>query len=92
MLEQEYSQKARAWISRPFLCVTLWRRWRKRNPKITKTVRARPPITPSTIASTGVELLTVAEVPETPLPGVEEVACEDTDAVVDNSVPFCTTR
>lgn len=66
----------------------LWRRWR-RNTKITKTMRARPPITPPTIAPTGVELLTVAEVP---LVGVEEVACEDTDVVVDDIVPFWTMR
>ena len=69
----------------------LWCRWR-RNPKITKKMRARPPITPPTIAPTGVELLTVAEVPETTLAGVEKVACEDTDVVVDDSVPFWTMR
>ena len=76
-------------------CVArLWRRWR-RNPKITKTMRARPPITPPTTAPTGVELLTVTVVPEvteTTLVGVEEVACEDTDVVVDDNVPFWTMR
>jgi len=73
-------------------CVArLWRR-RKINPKITKKVRARPPITPPAIAPTGVELFTVAEVPETTLPGVEEVACEDVDVVVDDSEPFWTMR
>lgn len=72
-----------------FSCVArLWSRRRKRNPKMTKTMRVRPPITPPTIAPTGVELLNVAEVPETPLPGVEEVTSEDTDAVVDDNVPF----
>jgi hypothetical protein len=74
-----------------FSCAArLWCRRRKRNPKMAKTMRARPPITPPTIAPTGVELLSVAEVPETPLPGVEEVASEleVTDAVVDDSVPF----
>ena len=70
----------------------LWRRWRKRNPKITKMMIARPPIAPPAITPTGVELLTVADVPETTLPGVEEVACEDTEAVVDDCVPFWTTR
>jgi hypothetical protein len=71
-------------------CAARLRRWRKRNPKITKTAKAKPPITPPAIAPTGVELFTLAEVPETTLPGVEEV--EDMDAVVDDSVPFLTMR
>ena len=74
-------------------CVArLWRRWRKRHPKITKTMRARPPTTPPAIAPTGVELFTMAEAPEITLLGVEEVTCEDTDGVVDENVPFWTMR
>lgn len=66
---------------------------KKLEPKITKTVsvRVRPSIIPPTIALTGVDLFAVAEVAETTLPGVEEIAYEDTDAVVDDSVPFWTT-
>lgn len=74
-------------------CVAdLWRRRRRRNPKITKTMRATPPITPPMIPPTGVELFLEVGVPETPLLLLVEVACWVVDVVVDVDVPFWTMR
>jgi hypothetical protein len=59
-------------------------RRRRSNPKVTKMMRARPPITLPTITPTGVLELS---------PGVDVPVEEDTDvAVVDGSVPFWTIR
>ena len=52
-------------------------------------MRATPPIAPPTIAPTGVELLTAADVPEMALPVVEEGTDDDTE---DGNVPFWTIR
>ena len=70
--------------------VCFWRRCRRRRiPKIAKTTRARPPITPPAIAPTGAEFFTGVDVLETLL----VVADEDPDVVVvDGSVPFWITR
>lgn len=71
-------------------CATrFWRRRKKKNPKTAKTMRARPPITPPTIGPTGVELFPEVEVLGTE---VADVASEDTDEVVSDSVPFWITR
>jgi hypothetical protein len=81
-----------------FSCASrFWRRRRRKNPKIAKIRRVRPPITPPTIEPTDPF---GAEVADTELPaevGVEDVnvgsedvdiGSEDVDVVVDDDVPF----
>lgn len=62
-----------------------WRRQRRKNPRIAKTTRARPPITPPIIELTrilfAVDVLIVAEAI---FPVLVEVGREDKDIVVDD--------
>lgn len=67
-----------------FSCASRFRRRRRRkNPKIAKTTRARPPTTPPTIELTGV--LLAVEVAETVFP--VDVGSETVDVVVADDVP-----
>jgi len=70
------------------LAVRFWRRRRRKNPKIVKSTRARPPNTPPTTEPTGIELFPEVEILETEIPVVVDVTSEDVDVFVDESVPF----
>jgi len=71
-----------------FSCAArFWRRRKRKAPNRAKRMRAMPPITAPTIGPTGVELFAV-EVAETELPVEVDVASDDADVDVEESVPF----